>query len=424
MTIILGILALLSLVLTLWQWLVAFRFPLHQREESCRASNAREAEVPLGPPVTLLKPLKGLDSETMDCLQSWLGQQHPGEWQILFGVASSDDPVCDAVRNLMALHPNVDAQLVICPDNLGANAKVSTLIQLMRRARHDIIIVSDADVWVPEGFLAQFATPFQDPSLGLLNCFYRLTAGVQRPGALRVGTPATAAPFVQLSTQTSLNLSTVAMRWEAFAVNADFWSQVLQSQSLKPLDFALGAVMATTRAQLEKMGSFESLADYLADDYQLGHRIAENGGHISISTVVVECRNGPMNWKEVWAHQIRWARTIRACQPLPYFASQLHNSTLWPGLWALSRPTATVFAMAGCCLLTRMAAGFYCESKLMRRPDLNSIWLAPLKDLLQTVIWVLAFSGAQIKWRGQKFRIQPGGKLAALRGQKCGPSGK
>src|SRR5260221_2984816 len=241
LTIILAVLALLSLLLTLWQWTVAFRFPLHQP-----AANISSA-----PPVTLLKPLKGIDCETAACLRSWLVQQYAGEAEVLFGVASADDPVRELVLQLMASHPKASARLVICPQALGANAKVSTLIQLMRQAKHDLIIVSDADVWVQAHFLAEVAPAFQEPSAGLVNCFYEMAA--------------------------SANL---AMRWEAFAVNADFWCQVLQSRSLKPIDFALGAVMATTRTHLAKIGGFEPLAAYLADDYVLRHRIARTGAPI------------------------------------------------------------------------------------------------------------------------------------------------
>ena len=185
-----------------------------------------------------------------------------------------------------------------------------------------MILVSDADVRVPPDFLANIVAPLRDeswadsplpadgahgvtrPNVGLVNCFYRLA-----------------------------NPSTTAMRWEAVAINADFWSQVLQSQSLKPLDFALGAAMLVRREALAEIGGFQSLADCLADDYQLGHRIAKNGHRIALCPVVAECWDAPMNWRDVWKHQLRWARTIRVCQPLPYFFSILSNATLWPLLW-------------------------------------------------------------------------------------------
>jgi ceramide glucosyltransferase len=365
-------LALLSLALTLWQWLVALRFPLHRRGP--RGSFA--------PPVSLLKPLKGCEAETAACLESWFRQDYPGPVQILFGVASADDPVCEAVRRLRSAHPSAHAELVICAASFGPNAKVSTLVQLERKARHEILVISDADVRVPPDLLAQVVQPLQDASVGLVNCFYRFA-----------------------------NPANFAMRWEAFAVNADFWSQVLMSQSLKPLDFALGAVMAAPRARLAALGGFAALADYLADDYQLGHRIAQAPARIVLAPVVVECWNAPMTWREVWAHQLRWARTIRACEPWPYFFSILSNATLWPLLWLAIQPTAPVLSVAACCLGVRLATALHLQQKLRQRLALDALWLAPLKDLLQALVWLLAFLSHSVVWRGVKFRIDPGGKL-------------
>jgi hypothetical protein len=133
------------------------------------------------------------------------------------------------------------------------------------------------------------------------------------------------------------------MQWEAVAINADFWTQVLQARSLKPVDFALGAVMTLPAAQLKAIGGFAALADYLADDYQLGRRVARQQKRIEFATVVAECWEAPMNWAQVWTHQSRWARTIRVCQPGPFFMSILNNSTFWPLLWLAVRAPARRF---------------------------------------------------------------------------------
>ena len=218
----LAALALLSFALALWQWLAARRFPLHRRV----------TDFSFAPAITLLKPLKGCDATTAESLQSWFNQNYPGQIQILFGVADAGDPVCPIVRELIEKNPGRDAQLIVCAESLGANGKVSTLIQLERLAKHPLILVSDADVRVPPDFLANIAAPLRDPKTGLVNCFYRLA-----------------------------NPVTAAMRCEAIAINADFWSQVLQSASLKPLDFALGAVMLTRRKLLEEIGGFTALAE-------------------------------------------------------------------------------------------------------------------------------------------------------------------
>jgi ceramide glucosyltransferase len=369
---ILAALALLSLVLTLWQWLAAARFPLHQRVETAS----------FAPGVSLLKPLKGADAETAKCLRSWIEQDYLGPVQILFGVASPEDPACEVVKRILAEHPKSDAHLVICAENLGPNPKVSTLIQLERHVKNEVVMVSDADVFAPPDFLSQVVRPLQTPGVGLVNCFYRLEGA-----------------------------KNLAMRWEAFAVNADFWSQVLQAQMLKPIDFAMGAVMVTPRAQLEALGGSHVLVDYLADDYQLGNRIARSGARIAICPVVVDCLTSPMTFGEVWAHQTRWARTIRVCQPVPYFFSILSNATLWPLVWLAYAPQVPVLGAFAACLCVRMAMGAWCEGKLARRIDATSVWMGPVKDLLQVIIWARAFVGNHITWRGQRFRVLRGGKL-------------
>lgn len=374
MNALLGTLAALSLALLLWQWVAASRFPLHQR--------VRADDFP--PAVSLLKPLKGSDVATEDCLRSWFRQDYTGRVQILFGVASADDPVCDTVRKLLSEFPDRDAQLLICADGLGANAKVSKLIQLEQSARHDILLISDADVHVQPDFLSNAVVPLREPGVGLVNCFYQLA-----------------------------NPSTVAMHLEAVAINADFWSHVLQAQSLKPINFALGAVMITRRKQLQEIGGFKALVDCLADDYQLGHRLAHRGYRIAISPVVVECRSGSMNWKAVWNHQLRWARTIRVSQPVPYFFSILSNPTLWPVVWAAAKPGVASVAFLAGCLLIRIWIGLGLQSRLTRsRAHFSWWWLIPLKDLFQALIWLLAFLGNRIEWRGQRMRLRRDGTLA------------
>ena len=403
---VLGALAFLSLVLLLWQWFVAIRFPLHRRV----------ADPAFFPAVTLLKPLKGSDLTTQDSLRSWFLQDYSGPIQILFGIASSEDPACERVRKLIAEFPSKNAQLVVCGPLTGANAKVSKLVELERLAKHDILVISDADVRVPRDFVANLVAPFcesgmesrparmtADPSIenrkskienpvGLVNCFYLLA-----------------------------NPSTLAMQWEAIAINADFWSQVLQAQSLKPIDFALGAVMATDKERLAEIGGFAALTDCLADDYQLGNRIARRGYRIALATVPVECWSEPMGWTAVWNHQLRWARTVRVCQPLPYFFSILSNPTLWPLLWVTAKPSPFSAGFLFLCFFVRVVTAWHLQRRLSnsritdparRTSRLTfSAWMPLLKDLLQTAIWLLAFIGNHVEWRGQRMRLRRDGTL-------------
>lgn len=404
-TVILSALTLLSFGLLLWQLVAALRFPLHRRV----------TDDAFTPSVTVLKPLKGFNEHTAECLRSWLAQKYGGPVQVLFGVADESDPACDIVRGLLKQFPQADAALVVAAESLGSNAKVSTLVQLARRAKHDLVCVSDADVCVPADFLANAVVPLRDSSIGLVNCFYELA-----------------------------NPTTLAMRWEAIAVNADFWSQVLQSNTLKPQDFALGAVMITRRTQLEEIGGFESLLDYLADDYQLGHKIVATGARIELSPVVVQCLDKSMGFREVWKHQVRWARTIRASQPGPYFFSILANPTLWSALLALFGnlgsfplvPDSVLYSRAlssqmqnflspihvpwvlivfAAVLMVRVITAASLQRRLTRtRGALKYWWLVPAKDFLQTAVWAASFLGNTVEWRGRRFRITRGGRLAPL----------
>jgi ceramide glucosyltransferase len=374
---ILGFLGFLSFGLTFWRWLAAARFPLHHRAAAAPASL---------PGCTVLKPLKGCDAETTSCLRSWLEQDYPGPAQILFGVASADDPVCAMVRQLLAEFPRADAQLVVCAGALGVNGKISTLRQLEPLIRHPLIVISDADVRVPADFLASLTPDFADPEIGLVNCFYRLS----NPGGL-------------------------AMRWETIAINADFWSSVAQAQSLRKVDFALGAVMALRGAQLREIGGFAELADYLADDFHLGRQIARLGKRIVFSPVVVDCHEPRRNWAQTWAHQVRWARTIRVCQPLLFFFSSLDNATFWPLLWLVASAPAFAGPVLPACLfflLFRIFAAVEQERWLTGSLAHGCyFWMAPVKDLLNMAVWAAAFSGNQIHWRGQRYRVLPGGRL-------------
>jgi ceramide glucosyltransferase len=370
----LGALALLSLLLLLWQWLVAWRFPLHQRLIQAPSFT---------PGLTLLKPLKGCDSSTEACLRSWFAQDYPGKVQIILGVAAAEDPACEVVRRLLLEFPATDAQLVVCGPLPGANLKVSKLERLERLAKYEVLVISDADVRAPPDLLTNLMAPLQRPEVGLVNCFYRLA-----------------------------NPTTLAMRWEAVAINADFWSQVLQSRSLKPLDFALGAVMATRRRQIQELGGFEALANCLADDYQLGYRIARHGHRIALSTIVVECWSEPMSWDAVWKHQLRWARTIRVCQPLPYFFSVLSNPTFWPLLWLIANPIRPVLALSLGCWVLRMWIAWDLQRRLTQTWASGwCAWVALAKDLLQVAIWLLAFLGNRIEWRGERMRLRRDGTL-------------
>lgn len=372
------LLAALSHVINVWQLLAALAFPLHRRVASAG----------FAPAISIFKPLKGADSHTADCLRSWLQQDYPGPVQLLFGVHDAADPVCVVVRSLLSEFPDRDAWLVVCSERHGANAKVCTLVQLEPLARHEIVLVSDADVKVPPDFLAQFVQPLRDSTHALVNSLYALA-----------------------------NPATLAQQWEAVTTNADFWSQVLQSRTLKPQDFALGAAMALRREILEQLGGFRALMYHLADDYQLGRRVHQLGGRIALSSVVVECWDPPTAWAEVWAHQLRWARTVRVCQPVPFAASIISNVTLWCTVAMVIGHEHLIVLLAGSVVLglrIAFAKGLADRLGSWSPGVLASLWLVPLRDLLGAAIWPLAFLGNTVTWRGVDYQVHRDGTLRPL----------
>jgi ceramide glucosyltransferase len=337
------------------------------------------------PGITVLKPIKGCDAATESCLRSWFEQDFSGPRQLLIGVASMADPVVPLAQRLIAEYPHWQASLVECAQVLGENAKVSILIQLQAQAVHEFLCVSDADVWAPPDFLRESLGMLDHSGAGLVNSFYEMKGG-----------------------------SGIGPRWEALATNADFWSQVLQAASLQPLDFALGAAMIFRRTTFERCGGFRPLADLLADDFHLGHALANHGQAIQLSPIVVECRSASLRFGANWLHQLRWARTIRSCRAWPYFLSLLSNATLWPLLWWATQPGLTTAVPVMLLLGLRGVQATLLEQRLTRRWNGTSFWMAWIKDALQLPIWVLAFTGNVVYWRGVSYRVDWRGKLTRL----------
>jgi ceramide glucosyltransferase len=384
-------LAVLSFGIVTWQFIAAQRFPLHRRSPNPG----------FAPGITLLKPLKGLDPDHSEqCLTSWLTQDYAGPQQFLFVVADANDPVVPLVQRLITAHPHHDARLLIFPERVGANAKVSKLAQAEGLIAHHLVLVSDADVLAPTDLLSQMVLPLQDAGVALVHSFYR-----------------------------SANPSNAAMEWEATAMNADFWSQVLQSRTLAPMDFALGAAMLVRRSALEGIGGFRALADYLADDFQLGHRIVAGGGRIELTPVIVECLDVPTGWKTIWTHQVRWNRTIRVCRPGPYIASILANGTLWNALAAAvvwwhptlsSRERGPWIGLFMGLIIARSLMAQLLAQQLAAVPGRPSrgdsfvFGMAAAKDLLGAAVWVAAIFGNTVHWRGIDYSVDREGRLTPL----------
>jgi len=363
----------LSLLIGVWQWIAGSRFRFSPIGPGAKTG---------APGITLLKPLKGADSETENCLRSWLNQDYPGQVQALFAVNSAGDPASAIVQKLQREFPERRIELRVVSELVGSNAKISKVHTLSLEAVFDFWVVSDADVFAPPRLLAGIKNNLEKKQVGVVNAFYQLA-----------------------------DPSTFGMRWEAVAINADFWTQVLQSNSIQPMKFALGAVMATRRDVINSIGGFKALADFLADDYELGRRVFAAGRQIALLPLAVECREQAFGPVHAWKHQLRWAQTIRACQPIPHFLSIISNSTVWPLAYFLCFPAKTSASILVAAILLRSLTCWSSALRLTGQSRAFYLWMAPLKDLLGFGIWLVSIFYNRVIWRGEIYKLLRGGRL-------------
>ena len=335
------------------------------------------------PPVTILKPVKGMDAESFDNFASFCRQDYPS-FQMVFAVASADDPAIPVINRLMAAFPAVDMELVVDGRLYGPNYKVCNLINAFPRAKHDIIIVCDSDIRVGERYLREVCASFDDPEVGLVTSLYR-TTGVH--GA--------------------------ASAIEAMGFTTEMVPNVMVALKLEGLSFALGASMAVRRSALERIGGFAALVDYLADDYQLGNKIHRAGFRLSLSDYYVESVMHRETLKNILSRQLRWARTMRVSRPGGYFASGITQPF----------PAALVALVVSGCTLPGLAAGallYACRavtaliySRSFVRDNIfpRWLWLLPVRDFFAFATWALSFLGNRVSWRGHLFRLLPGGRI-------------
>jgi len=338
------------------------------------------------PRVSILKPLKGTDPDLYENLRSHCLQDYP-EYEIIFGVEDESDPAAAMVRRIMEEFPGLAIGLVLCHQDLGANTKVSNLAQMVRTARHEILVVNDGDIRVGAEYLRGIVATLVRPSIGMVTCLYR---GVSQP--------------------------TLGSRLESLGISTDFIPGVLAALRLQGIRFGLGSTLAFRRSDLEKIGGFESLADYLADDYELGRRIAAQGLEIELSREVVETHLPAYDLREFIRHQLRWARTIRDSRPAGYVGLVLTFGLPWAILCLLgSRGSIWAWALLLAVAAMRTVVALVVGRTVLRDQFVvRGLALLPVRDLIAAAVWVCAFAGHRITWRGESFTLKKG-KLVRAR---------
>lgn len=319
-------------------------------------------------PVSVLKPIRGLDPALREAIQSHTVLR--GDYEFLCGVNNPEDPALLVLREFPSLR-------IIPSRTRTANGKVGVLVDLAAAARHPLLVVNDSDIRVQPDYLERVTAPLADPKVGLVTCLYR-----------PIG-------------------DTFAARFEGLGVATDFAPSTLVARLFGVDEFAMGSTLAFRRQDLERIGGFASIADYLADDYQLGHRIHGLGLKCVLSEVIVDTHMGG-NWTQVWAHQLRWARTIRAVNFGGYLGLPVTNATLWAAVALVAGRADLAVPLLLARFLMAWASGWLV---IRSRDALRLLWLVPARDLFAFAVWLTGLAGRTVVWRGLRLRLDGAGKI-------------
>jgi ceramide glucosyltransferase len=355
--------------------IAAFRF-LRRKDGNSSDSSQKN----FTPPVSLLKPVHGLDFGSVENFESFCRQNYP-EYEILFAVNDDSDPAVPLIREIAARFPERNIRLISGAPYVGANKKVNNLIELTRAARHEIIVLTDGDVRVLPNYLREVVAPFADPKIGAVTSFYR---GIAQKN--------------------------LGAELEAIGAASDFFAGVLVAKWMEGMTFALGASIVTTKTWVAKIGGFESIADMHSDDYELGHRIAKAGGEVLLSRELVWTMYPTQSAIGFWNHQVRWSRTVRLCRPLAFMGLIFTHGLPWAVAAALVAPTRSIaIAYLAAYLVLRLVVAWTVGVRVAGDEIVRTrLWLVPFRDAIHFILWLASFASNKISWSGEQFTMREG----------------
>jgi ceramide glucosyltransferase len=347
----------------------------------------RSLDIGHAPDVTILKPVKGIDPRMYAGLVSHCQQQYTGNFEIVFGVSSLDDPAAAEINRLRAEFPAIAIRLVECRERLGTSGKVSNLVQMLREARYEHVIINDSDIYVTPHYLTRVMACFADPHVGMVTAPY-------------IGRTADSGPGL-----------TLCSRLEALGISTDFFAGVLTARKLEGgIRFGLGSTLATSKAALAKAGGLEPLVEYLADDYEMGERIANAGFRVELCSEVVETTVPAYQFAGFRDHQLRWARSTRDSRKLGYLGLGITYALPWAIMTCIASGLALwSFSLLSVVLLARVAVALSVGVGVLRDGQvLRDLYLLPLRDLFGLGFWAWSFAGDTVVWRGELFHLRNG----------------
>lgn len=341
----------------------------------------REITPAYTPPISILIPVKGLDAEAYKNFASYCQQDYP-EYELLIGVSDPADPAIPVIEKLQREFSECEIRLIMAQPE-GPNLKAAMLHQLAGQAHSQVIVAIDSDMRVTPGYLRQVVAPLSDQEVGLVTCCYK---GI--------------AP------------ETLTARLEALHMGATFLPMVMVAREFLSMRFAMGSTIALRQSDLKQIGGFESVSEYLADDYHIGKRIVDLGRKVHLSRYVMSSVLGETTFREQWNREIRWARTNRVSRPLEYPGMILTLSTpLALILLVIASFDMRSYLMLGLSMVLRWGVAWLVSDWTGNRAMRRWLLLLPLRDGLSAVTLAVGGLGHEIVWRGSKFVVKRDGKL-------------
>ena len=344
------------------------------------------------PDVSIMKPVKGADLRMYAGFVSHCQQVYTGAFEIVFGVSDLQDAAVAEIARLREEFPECAIQLVVCAERLGTSGKVSNLVQMLREAKHEHVLINDSDIFVGPQYLAR-----------VMASFAPTNSQIAQVGMVT-------APYIGQAIAGAKGI-TVWSRLEALGISTDFMPGVLTARKLEGgIRFGLGSTLATTKTVLAKIGGLEVLVESLADDYEMGARIASAGYKVELSDEVVETTVPAYGLRGFWEHQMRWARSTRDSRKWGYVG--LGTTYVVP--WAVAACVASgfelwSFSLLSVVVLARVAVALSVGVGILRDGQvLRDLWLLPLRDFMGLAVWAWSFAGDTVVWRGVRFRLKDG----------------
>jgi ceramide glucosyltransferase len=334
------------------------------------------------PPVSILKPVRGVDPEAYENFASYCRLDYP-QYELVFAMADPHDPVIPVIEQLQRDFPDRSIRFVTDVPRVGENNKVNSLCRLVKEARFGLLVMTDSDVRVARDYLREVVAPFSDRRVGAVTCFYRCAGG-----------------------------GTLAANLDMLGMCMDSVPSALVARRLEgTVQFAFGWTMATTKERLAEIGGWEAMANHHSDDFEMGNRIASKGHRVELMREPVWMVFPQEKFGDFFRHELRWAIGLRNVRPAGYAGMIFTHGLLWAIL------AAAVAAVSG---WPGIGAGFVAAYLALRlglayaagvwglqdRNITSKLWLAPLRDAISALVWFAGFFTDRITWRGLEYRVR------------------